>query len=342
LPCHFTLDQNEIPLVCQFCRGPPAQIGSSCPPWILPDFTTRKAILESFIPQRVRRVGWLGSRWILEVENPDETTVASLPRVLNGLLVSYHEFVRIPLREHGITHTKVSLGNVFDNTNYAPRMHAGMLLTDGDTITTSGCPISHPSEPDAKYFTIAAHGFVIGGDVFHPGPPPLGKVIATADKKFAETDIGLAKITHSSIDYFPDTFAGPGGTVRLKRLLREENSLLTKEVFYDSPFTGLGSGLVVGHGLDAIPVDEPNDEWAYVATIWVTFGSGADDPVGGSCGSPLFDQDGNVLGFYRYFATNGSGISYCPTADPLIDAGFKIASFQHMETGLGSADYIGL
>src|SRR5438270_564840 len=92
----------------------------------------------------------------------------------------------------------------------------------------------------------------------------------------------LAKITDSSIDYFPETFAGPSGTVCLKRLLHEENSLLTQEVFYDSPFTGLGSGLVVGHGVDAIPVDESNDEWAYVATIWVKFESGADDPVGGS------------------------------------------------------------
>lgn len=41
----------------------------------------------------------------------------------------------------------------------------------------------------------------------------------------------------------------------------------------------------MGNGVDAIPVDEPNDEWAYVATIWVKFESGADVPVGGSCSS---------------------------------------------------------
>jgi len=62
LPCHFTLDQNEIPLIGQFYCGPPAQIGSLCSLWILLNFTTGKATLESFIRQRVRKVGWLGSR----------------------------------------------------------------------------------------------------------------------------------------------------------------------------------------------------------------------------------------------------------------------------------------
>src|ERR1700726_2641441 len=82
--------------------------------------------------------------------------------------------------------------------------------------------ISHPSEPAAKYFTSAAHDFIIGADVNHPGPPSLAKVLAMADKKFTEMDIGLMKITESSIDDFPETFAGPSGTVRLKRLLGHE------------------------------------------------------------------------------------------------------------------------
>lgn len=89
-----------------------------------------------------------------------------------------------------------------------------------------------------------AHGFVIGAEVIHPGPPPLGMVIATADKKFAKMDIGLAKITNSSIDYFPETFSGPSGTPTLETTPTPGEFL---------PFTGLESGLVVGLGVDVIP-----------------------------------------------------------------------------------------
>lgn len=326
LPCHFTLDRTDIPLLGRFCRGEPTQIGTYSPPFKLPDSETRKLILKTLSQYRVRSIGWLTTRWLLEVDNPDETTQASLPSVLNGLITSYRPYRR-PV-EHSLTRIKLPSRLVIDNTNYAPLLHAGMLLDDGDQFTTSGCPVSHSDKVGERFFTIAAHGFVLGASVMHPVASPPGKVIAEADQLFGDTDIGLARITDDSISYTSDCFAGSMGTIRLRNLIPESENLVTREIFMDSPFTGLGTGLVVGHGITAIPSDEPVDEWKYVSSIWIKFASGAKDPVGGRCGSPLFDKDGNVYGFYRYFADDGTGISYCPTPDPLIDAGYGLESFE--------------
>jgi hypothetical protein len=136
LPCYFTLDRTDIPLLGKFCRGEPMQIGTYSPPFQLPDFETRKLILQTLSQYRVRSIGWLTTRWLLEVDNPDETTQASLPSVLNGLITSYRPYCR-PV-EHSLTRTKLPTRLVIDNTNYAPLLHAGMLLDDVE-IYVSDC-----------------------------------------------------------------------------------------------------------------------------------------------------------------------------------------------------------
>jgi hypothetical protein len=326
LPCHFTLDRTDLPLLGQFCRGKPMQIGTYSPPFKLPDSDTRKLIVKTLSQYRVHSVGWLATRWLLEVDNPDETTQASLPSVLNGLLTSYRPYHQ-PI-EHSFTRARLPGHFMIDNTNYVPFLHAGMLLSDGDQFTTSGCPVSHPGKPGEQFFTVAAHGFVLGAPVMHPYDTPLGKVIAEVDQTFGDTDISLARITDGSISYTSECFAGAMGTIRLQNLVPESENLVTREIFMDSPFTGLGTGIVVGHGTTAIPSDEPTDDWKYMSSVWIKFASGAKDPVSGCCGSPLFDKDGNVYGFYRHFADDGTGISYCPTPDPVIDAGYRLQSFK--------------
>ena len=68
----------------EHCRGPPLQVGELTPESILPWFETRKLILKALAHLRVRSLGWAGTRWLLEVDEPDEFTKLSLPRLING------------------------------------------------------------------------------------------------------------------------------------------------------------------------------------------------------------------------------------------------------------------
>ena len=190
-------------------------------------------------------------------------------------------------------------------------------------IAISGCPGFHPNDP-SQYFTIASHGFVTGGDVRHP----LGKshIIGIADKKFGETDISLCCITDSQINYTVNSFAGSNDGIMLGKMVKEEGVWIGKELFFDSPLTGLGTGYVVAHGTRAIPSDSPDPELHYVANLWVSFDYGENDPREGCCGSPLFDKDGDVYAFFHYYTTDDITTSYCPSVDPLIQTGYSLGN----------------
>ena len=61
--------------------------------------------------------------------------------------------------------------------------------------------------------------------------------------------------------------------------MKEEEGWIGKELFFDSPLTGLGTGYVVAHGTRAIPSDDsPDPKFHYVANLWVSFDYGGDDP----------------------------------------------------------------
>ena len=143
----------------------------------------------AYVTPTVQSLGWVGTCWLLEVDEPDEFTKQSLPRLINGLTASFRTYIQSSA--HGVHRSKIPSSSQIDNTNYLPLLHAGMLLSDGERFTTSGVPIEQLNDPDSRYFTIASHGFVHGAEVYHPAAPPLGRKIGIADIKFGETDICL-------------------------------------------------------------------------------------------------------------------------------------------------------
>jgi hypothetical protein len=282
VPCHFTLKENDIPLHGTFCRGKPITIGDNQDVWVLPTPSTRVSILEFLAPLGVCSIAWLGTRWLLEVNSVTGDTEQRLPCLINGLVASFRRYAKP--KEHSVSRPKIPTLINFDDTDYFPHLHAGMLLSDGERITTSGCPVFHPNDAN-QYFRIASRGFVTGAEVRHP----------------SET------ITDSRINYAVDCVAGSNDGILLRKMVKEEEGWIGKELFFDSPLTGLGTGYIVAHGTRAIPSDSPDPEFHYVANLWVSFDYGGDDPKEGCCGSPLFDKDGDVCIFpllyherYRY------------------------------------------
>ena len=146
IPCHFTADPNGIPLHGEWCRVPPLELGIATPLWRLPSFDIRKKIITFLTQHRVRSIGWMGIRLLLEVENPDESTKALLLRTINGFVSSFLAFKRPD--QYGLTRSRIPGSVQIDNTDYHPYLHAGMLLTHGDTLTISGVPISYLQNPN--------------------------------------------------------------------------------------------------------------------------------------------------------------------------------------------------
>ena len=172
-------------------------MGSICPPWILPPFNTRKKIAQHLVSSGVRSAGWLGTRWLLEVESEDDGIAKNLPCKVKGLIVSYHCLPSS--NEHLRRHIFPSRSEV-DNTDYFPNLHAGMLLFQGGNgggYATSGCPVKHVDYPHDRFFTVASHGFVLGTEVIHPHAPPKGRTVTIVDKQMGHSDISVAKINRS-------------------------------------------------------------------------------------------------------------------------------------------------
>jgi hypothetical protein len=157
--------------------------------------------------------------------------------------------------------------------------------------------------------------------VIHPSFA-IGHVVGQVSRTFQDTDIALAKITDPAVRFSAETFAGPHGTTKLNRLAGQTETYIGQELFMDSPFTGLAEGYVYMSDIAAIPTDGNVLPWAYVANLSVNFEK---DSVDGCCGSPMWDSEGAVHAFFRYYADD-SGISYCPAPDPLINAGYRMVS----------------
>jgi len=121
--------------------------------------------------------------------------------------------------------------------------------------------VKHDDYLNDRFFTVASHGFVLGSEVVHPHGPPNGRIVAIADKQMGNSDISIAKIVDPAITYTAEAFAGPDGTIGLSKLHQEQDCMIGGELFFDSPFTGLGTGTIVGHGVAVYPKDALQEEW---------------------------------------------------------------------------------
>ena len=321
IPCYITESETDLgPVGGINCHGPPCQGGMKFELWRLPRHEVRRSILQELLPLGVRSLGWVGTRWLMVADMPEERAVRVLPRKIGNMIASF-----LPHKRHHDRSLRLlsPSTDTYDNSDYYPALHAGMMVTDTNVFTTTGVPLVHPSSPTARFFTVPEHGFLNLPRVIHPSPI-VGHVVGQIWKIFPHTDIALAKITDPNVTVSAETFAGAQGTTKLTRLADQTETHIGQELFMDSPFTGLGEGYMYVSDIAAIPTDEPAVQpRAYIASLWVNFGNQLPDPVDGCCGSPLWDCDGKVHAFFRYYRDE-SGISYCPAPDPLINEGYEL------------------
>jgi len=325
IPCVFTDNENVMSdLQGIDCRGPHMLSDREYPLFELPPFADRVEILRELMSAGATEIGWLGTRWVIMVENPDEETQTKLPRTIANLVVSY-----IPEEKHHkhSLRRKSPEKYLLDNSDYYPYLHGGMMISDGTIFSASGIPVRHPDDPDASYFTVSKHAFVHSSTVVHPSPAVghvLGKI---ANIVVGGTDIALCRVEDDSLRYATESFAGPRGTIKFTGLARSQESYLGQRLYFDSPFTGLAEGYCTGQGCRRIPSDVPGEAWRFVEVIWTDIQrDGIIDPMNGCCGSPIWDAEGKVHAFFHYF-NDSSTRSFCPTPDALIDLGYELSAF---------------
>lgn len=66
--------------------------------------------------------------------------------------------------------------------------------------------------------------------------------------------------------------------------------------------------------------------WMYTGQVEGA-GNGIAQPPDGTCGSPIWDDDGIVIGFFRYHIIEGQWAGFCASvsASEVVDAGYRLA-----------------
>ena len=80
------------------------------------------------------------------------------------------------------------------------------------------------------------------------------------------------------------------------------------EVSINNPFSGYCVGLHLGVEKTRMPVDENGLEHKRVTNEWSYFGNARNEPMEGSCGSPILDEEGNVVSFFRFLGSTGLAV----------------------------------
>ena len=243
---------------------------------------------------------------------PDNTDLERVPRVLAGQACCYRFESEILDSDQAALRAKVPVGVDFDDTDYATTLDAllrpGIMVTssvwtaidnrksvDMYKKTTSGIlVVNKDGEP---FITVATHGFEADGLVYHPNPI-TGSVIGRIVEHLPGTDISVVKL-NSGLRYTNHTFGSeinpdgiktsgisPGYAPHLQRY---------HPLSMNNPYSGYAEGAVLALGFKA-PEEGETD---YVYHTWNIFENGS-EPVDGSCGSPILDEQGMVVGLFRF------------------------------------------
>jgi hypothetical protein len=147
------------------------------------------------------------------------------------------------------------------------------------------------------FITVATRGFEDDGLVYHPNLIK-GSVIGKIVDRLPGCDISIVKL-NSGLRYVNETFGtkdNPDG-IKMNGLSQccPPHLRAYDNIAMDNPFSGSCEGRVLALGA-RIPEEGERD---YVMHEWHIFENG-NEPVDGSCGSPILDSDGKVVGLFRF------------------------------------------
>lgn len=225
-------------------------------------------------------------------------------------------------------------GDIVDNSEYDVLRPGVMLSSERHPIsglelrTTSGVLVE--DFRGERYITAASHSFPYGERVFHPsgGGRDIGRLIM----ELTYTDIAIVKL-NENVQFVNETFEATSLGVpptALVEFIPADETQIGSEVYMNNPFTGYSEGTCGPHSRLRIPSDDPYQESIqWIKARWVYMGQGfIDRPEDGVCGSAVWNENGQVLGFFRYVVRSEQLRDWCfmVASDNIMEKGFKIAA----------------
>ncbi|EAW12244.1 uncharacterized protein ACLA_062070 [Aspergillus clavatus NRRL 1] len=272
---------------------------------------------------------------VLENESNKEKDLAAVPRSIGQCNCFYlfesdmarpKSFSTAPLRQ--------CFASQIDDSEYET-IRPGVVVSSGthpqegwEILTSSGILIS--DHLGSQYMTVAAHGFPgpFEGKVFHP--QSSGRAIGEVIVQISHTDVALVQLgqgVHFINEPFENTII-PAPPSRLEGFLRAAATRIGGNIFMDSPFSGFMEGTRGAHSLLRIPSDDPLEpKQSWIRCQWDYMGQGSYAAmVDGVHGSAIWDDNQNVLGFFRYAPQSGPFLDWCMSisADHLLDKGYTM------------------
>ncbi|MCJ1343623.1 hypothetical protein MMC31_001819 [Peltigera leucophlebia] len=253
----------------------------------------------------------LAGPWIVTI--PDGVEFSSLPYLLAKTLC--HFKYASETEEHigpAFRNTEPA-GTVWDQTLYQI-LQPGIMLSSGrglnELLTTSGIVVEDNN--GYRYLTLASPGFPFSREsVYHSNAN--GALLGRVHSRLTGTNIALLRLS-SSQGFRNETFGVglPDGTNILPQKIcgiKDPFSVRKyDEVSMNNPFSGYSTGVHVGVQQSKVPSDDPLVDHTWVTNQWTYIGNGHDEPMDGWCGSPVLDENGNVVSLIRFLTPSGFAV----------------------------------
>ena len=336
LPTHFTTSEHSDPFAKgSIGRGPKALTQINLKEVDFSYQVLRQALTEfENLKINFREMIWFGGFWKIIIKG--SLQIQSLPSFIGSSPAFYRTESEEPEPDPAALRQRPPQGTNFDDSNYA--INSDALLRPGIMVSSSLFTITKPDGSTQRTFnsttsgilvadqlgelfiTVASHGFENDGLVWHPDPR-TGQVIGRIQRSIPGADISLVKL-NTGLRYVNETFGSnnqPNGT-RLKELTPTHPPHLRvyDQVNMNNPFSGSAEGVVMGLGAKVIV----EGQQGYVMHQWHHFENG-DQPVDGSCGSPVVTSKAGVVGLFRYKQV-GSSVCIAVSALTLRENGYEI------------------
>lgn len=271
----------------------------------------------------ISEIMWRGTQLRLVV--PTSAQTSHVPFKIGGLLALYDYTSAIPAYYEAAKRLVSPTPTVRDDTNYAPNLRPGVMLSCGaqggeELFTSSGVLLKDPN--DKKWLTVASHGFPLGNERVHH-PNANSPAIADVEKIFEDTDISLARL-HDGVYYSSQTFSSELSPAVDIKCLRKPTDLKIGDVLtMNNAFSGYCEGVFTSVVWRSIPENEERGELPWVTISSFYLGNGGEEPLDGSCGSPVLTEEGEVVGLFRFLTTSGN--AYCASVEVLMEIGMTIS-----------------
>lgn len=198
-------------------------------------------------------------------------------------------------------------------------LRPGIMVAASRTASTAGILLK--DENGNRYMTVSAHAFPPDDSLIrhpHPTSASIGSVVS----RIGTTDIALA-VLKENIVFQNETSSGAQSErgICLQGVRNPAEMKPYEHLYMENSFIGCTDAIFIHARLQRFPSTNPNI-YTWIWQDWVWAGQDAARiPVQGSCGSALWDKDGNVVSLSNYMEKE-KNIGIGVAAYELVKAGY--------------------